>query len=213
MDELLRRVDLEGGELDLDALLRQAGGSAPEGRGGGEAGGAPAPEGRARPSDAPAAGMRGERASSRQGEAVPARSRAEPRAGGGHTGDADQEERAHTRVRAEEQDLDLSEYEMPARATMGAFGFGDAAEADSDEPDGSDDDDDRLDDGSDDGDAEDAATGRTLSLRLDKTTLSILRRWTNFANGVLLMLLGPITLAISAGSLAFDKMILSVYVS
>jgi hypothetical protein len=58
-----------------------------------------------------------------------------------------------------------------------------------------------------------SSKGGLFALRLDKSTLSVLRRWTNFANGVLLLLLGPVTLAISAASLSFDKMVLAVYVS
>ncbi|KAJ1618922.1 hypothetical protein T492DRAFT_1131109 [Pavlovales sp. CCMP2436] len=103
----------------------------------------------------------------------------------------------------DDDDPDLAEYEPPVRAAgrfRGGFGGND-----DDEPE-----DPRAATDQDDGGAE---GGGTFGLRIDKATLSVLRRWTNFANGVLLILLGPITLAISAGSLQFDKMILSVYVS
>lgn len=213
MDELMRRVDTDGG-VDLDELLRQASSSSPDGRDDGEAGSG-APEARARPSDAQAGGARARQGAYDASRAEASRERAgraEPRTGGAYGGGADEVERARRRARDQAEpppDVDLSDYETPARATMGGFGFGGAPDADPDEGDGSGDDD--ADEG--DADEEDFAAGSTLSLRLDKASLSVLRRWTNFANGVLLMLLGPVTLAISAGSLAFDKMILSVYVT
>lgn len=102
--------------------------------------------------------------------------------------------------------------------------------------------------------AADGGAAGAFALRIDRSTLTILSRWTNFANGVrartpahaeplpcgacsplapaqrrplpsapplrrapprhqvLLMLLGPIALAISASQLAFDKMVLAAYV-
>jgi hypothetical protein len=60
---------------------------------------------------------------------------------------------------------------------------------------------------------EEASSSGSFRLRMDKSTLSVLRRWSNFANGVLLLVLGPITFAISAASFSVDKMILSLYIS
>jgi len=206
VDELLRRVDLDGGDLNLDDLLRPAADDTPD------AAGAHGASRRAQPSDVPPgrAGVRHEAHASGRAEPTSARTARGEQSAAAHRAPRDE--------RAEEIDaeIDLSDYEPQRGAAMRGFALDDDDDADADAAGRSDDgrardDDDGEADGATDG--EGFSPGGTLSLRIDKTTLAILRRWTNFANGVLLMLLGPITLAISAGSLAFDKMILSIYVS
>jgi len=193
MDELLRQVQAQGGDINIDDLLRQAGAAA-----------ADASDDVADASSASDSG---------DDEAKPLHEdllRPAPGGGGARRSPPTRKEAPSRTPSSRGRAPDPSPEPTPEPEPEPELDLDDIGTWSSDADDNSDD---LLGSAGAGGYEEDEDSSPVnFGLRVDKATLSVLRRWTNFANGVLLILLGPITLAVSASQLSVDKMILSFYV-
>jgi len=212
VDDILRQVELEGGDINLDDILRRANGfdDVLEDAGTGS-----------RPGGDPAL-ARPRSIDEESDENGPLPSTAQKSAGdGGYDVRQAVDKQGHLsrRSASTRKPVDAADYVPPRMRPEDAPSRVPRAEASYIDDDGTDDEiEERFSDLADAGYVHDAAEDLGASvgafgLRVDKATLSVLRRWTNFANGVLLTVLGPVMLAVSASQLSVDRMILSVYVT
>lgn len=237
MEELLRRVDLDGGDINLDDLLRQAAGAESDHSedGGNAASGAPqgSADGAAGDREArPTAGTGAAAGGGIDDDMPPARTPNAPQrdtpmrpgAGGGGAATARGGGMEATRSPGSEPTdesaddaLRFAEWKAAAGAPDPFAGMGVGSDSggdyDDDEDDNGDGDVDDDSDEDDEGSFSDQDWKGALAFRLDRSTLTFARRWGNVVNGVLLALTGPLALIFSASQLAIGKAVLALHVT